>query len=154
MYAQMLGFASWVTGSRSSAARLTPKLITGLKPAAPVGENRPNTSPAAVTRAIRIRTRIRLLCRDSTALRDTTRVVRHAAWRLSRVRDARTAKESAQEDREDAAAEPDRRTPPRRDFHGEVVTTFHIMGYYSHSLLRTRVACCQAVHPVPGGGAP
>src|SRR5579864_7909684 len=61
MYAQMLGFASWVTGSRSSAARLTPKLITGLKPAAPVGENRPNTSPAAVTRAIRIRTRIRLL---------------------------------------------------------------------------------------------
>src|SRR5579859_241406 len=70
MYAQMLGLASWVTGSRSSAARLTPKLITDLNPAAPVGEsagNKPKTRPiaaaaAAVTRSMR--TGIRLLCRN------------------------------------------------------------------------------------------
>src|SRR5262250_1907443 len=95
MNAQRFGLASWVTGSRSSAARLTPKLITDLNPAAPIGdipENRPKTRPtaaaaAAVTRSMR--TGICLLA----GVWDTGRTWRS---RSRRVRQARVRRLSGQ----------------------------------------------------------
>src|SRR2546426_24351 len=55
MNAQMSGLASWVTGSRFSAARLTPDLTTFLNCCAdasePWGARLPNAMPTAISRA-------------------------------------------------------------------------------------------------------